>query len=204
MLEPRLQHKLHRHHHQGHTGLPGGPLSGLVLRHPDMPLGMLEVTLDPEELRLHLRQISDTGPHSVVAQGVFESSGGGTFPANDQMPTLGSRTVLVPQPHSALQHLDHQVSLGRVAQGRLPPGTSQLHLDPFARLHRPRVTVVTHARTTPAPILRWQIQLRVAQGAVPIRMNLGQECFSLLRQGSQKFQRLAVQAVDDSFRVRSP
>jgi hypothetical protein len=62
MVEAGLQHELRGHHHQGHMAMPGGPLPGLVLRHPNMTLGVLEGSLDPETLRLHLRQFGRRPP----------------------------------------------------------------------------------------------------------------------------------------------
>jgi len=52
-----MQHELHRHHHQGHMTMPGLPLPGLILRHPDMTLGILKRSLDPESLCLHLGRL---------------------------------------------------------------------------------------------------------------------------------------------------
>jgi hypothetical protein len=56
LTQARLEHELRGHHHQGHMPMPGLPLPGLVLRHPDMALGILECSLDPEALCLHPRQ----------------------------------------------------------------------------------------------------------------------------------------------------
>lgn len=42
VFESRLQHELHRHHRQGHVTMPGGPLSGLIVRHADMALRVLK------------------------------------------------------------------------------------------------------------------------------------------------------------------
>ena len=50
VLESSLKHELHRQHHQGHVAMPGLPLAGLVLRHPDMTLRILKGPLDPEPL----------------------------------------------------------------------------------------------------------------------------------------------------------
>jgi hypothetical protein len=46
MLESLLKHEQHGHHHQGHVTMPRGPLSGLIVRHPDMTLAVLKGSLE--------------------------------------------------------------------------------------------------------------------------------------------------------------
>ncbi len=115
LTQARLEHELRGHHHQGHMPMPRLPLPGLVLRHPDMALGILERSLDPEALCLHLRQFRRARLSWGVALAVFDGAGGVYFASDDQMPTLSSRTLLVPQPYPAMQHLNDQCSLGRVS-----------------------------------------------------------------------------------------
>ncbi|MBL8264857.1 hypothetical protein [Steroidobacter sp.] len=56
VTDPNLQHEQPRHHHQDHVSMPGLPHAGLILRHSDVTLGVLERSLDPELLDLHLRR----------------------------------------------------------------------------------------------------------------------------------------------------
>lgn len=108
MLDSTLQHELHRHHHQGHMTMPGLPFSGLILRHPNMAFGILEGSLDPEPLCLHLGQFHDARLGRCIAQTVFHGARRIDFSSHDQMPTLCGRALLVPQPHTSMQYLhDH-------------------------------------------------------------------------------------------------
>src|SRR5579859_3130161 len=132
MLEPLLKHEQHGHHHQGHVTMPRGPLSGLILRHANMAFGILEGALDPETLGLHARELSDTCLGWGVAQAVLESARGLNFPPDNQMPTVRSRTLLVPQPDPLVQHFNDQVALGRVSQSLLTPARYRLFLHPLA------------------------------------------------------------------------
>src|SRR5437868_14874468 len=100
IVESAVQHELHRHHDQSHVRMPGLPFPGLVLRHPDMTLGILKGALDPESLCLHLRELENTGAFADVAQAVLQRSGGIDFPPHYQMPALSPRALLVPQPYS--------------------------------------------------------------------------------------------------------
>src|SRR6185312_13912640 len=102
------------------------------------------------------------------------------------MPAVSGRAVFVPQPYALMQHLDDQISLGGVAQGLLTPGGSRLLLHPFTNLHCLHITAVSH--TGAASLLRWQTW-RIGQVDVSIRMDLGEERFSLCLQGFQQFQR---------------
>ena len=75
MVDAGFQHELQGHHDQGHVPMPGGPLSGLILRHTDMTLGILKGSLDPKTLRLHLGQLSHARLGRRVTQAVFERTG---------------------------------------------------------------------------------------------------------------------------------
>src|SRR5882757_8459266 len=97
MAESGLQHELHRHHDQNHMAMPGLPLTCLILCHPNMTLGILEGALDPKPLALHLYQPDDTGSLGSVTQAVLDGSRRIQLSSDKQMPTVGRRTVFVPQ-----------------------------------------------------------------------------------------------------------
>ena len=147
MLKPLLQHKQHGHHNQSHVDASGLPLPGLILRHPDMTLGILKSSLDPEALRLHARQFYDTRLGRGVAQTIFDSARRANLPSDDQMPAVRCRTVSVQQPYSALQSFDNQLSLRGAAQGLPAPSRCRLFLHSLSHLDRLRAAVITHAGT---------------------------------------------------------
>src|SRR5260370_27719373 len=154
VIDAGIQHKLRRHHHQGHVTMPGLPLTGLILRHANMALRILKGALDPEALRLHLGKLGNACFRGGVAQTVFDRRGGVDFPAHDQMPASRYGTLSIPQPHAPMQHLDDQVSFGRAPQGLLSPSRRRLTLDPFAHLERMRVAVIKQAFAAKAVFLR--------------------------------------------------
>ncbi len=129
VIDASLQHKLHRHHHQGHVPMPGLPLTRLILRHAHVALRILERAFDPEALRLHLRKLGDAGVGVRVAQTVFDRRGGVDLAAHDQVPATSGGGLFVPQPHTSVQHFDDQLSFGRVSQGLLSPGRRRLTLN---------------------------------------------------------------------------
>ena len=45
LRKPLLQHKQRGHHDQSYVALPGLPLPGLIMRHPDMTLGILKSSI---------------------------------------------------------------------------------------------------------------------------------------------------------------
>ena len=122
--------------------MPGWPLSGLVLRHPNMTLGILECALDPESLSLHASQLSNTRSRRSVTQAVLQRAERARLPPDQQMPTVSIRAVPVPQPDSLMQHFDDQIALGRIAQSSFTPPRRRLFLGPFAHLDRLCVAVV--------------------------------------------------------------
>jgi len=50
-----FNHKQHRHHHHCHVMVTTPPLSGLILTHAALVLGILEVPFNPVSLGLHIR-----------------------------------------------------------------------------------------------------------------------------------------------------
>src|ERR1700737_2576047 len=190
VLESLLKHEQHGHHHQGHVAMPGGPLSGLILRHADMTLRVLKGSFDPESLRLHLRQLSDTGLSGSVTQAVLERARGVQFPPYNQMPTVSVMAVFVPQPYSLVQHLNDQVSLGCMPQGLPAPQRCGLFLHPLAHLDRLRIALIVYAWA--AQMLWRQIRNWISRIDVLIRVNVRDKRFSLPLHRLQQFQGVPV------------
>lgn len=86
--------------------MPGGPLFCLLLRHSDMALGVLDRTLDPEALRLHLWQRRQACVGRSVVQAEFKGARSNQLQTYDQIQTVTSGAVLIPQSDSMMQHLN--------------------------------------------------------------------------------------------------
>jgi hypothetical protein len=116
IFDSSLEHELHRHHDQRHVTMPGLPLARLIVSHADMALGVLKGAFDPEALRLHLRKLIHARLFIGVTQTVFDRGRRIDLTTHHQMPPVCGRTVLVPEPHLSMDHLDAQISARRVAQ----------------------------------------------------------------------------------------
>jgi hypothetical protein len=75
MLKLFLQHKQDDHRDQSRVIAGGLPLPGLILRHPDMALGILNGALDTEALRLHAREFYDSSRRRGGAQVIIGGAG---------------------------------------------------------------------------------------------------------------------------------
>jgi hypothetical protein len=131
-----------------------------------------------------------------IAQTVFDRRGGVDLAAHDQVPETGGGAIFVPQPHTSVQHFDHQLSFGRVSQGLLSPRRRRLTLDPLAHFNRMRVAVINHAFTARTVFLRRQVQLRIVRINVPIRMNVRYKNLALILKRLQQRKRVSVSAID--------
>src|SRR5690606_12029080 len=97
-----LQHEQHRHHHQGHVVVPSKPTTHLIIGHPTLALAILERTLDPESLPLHLHKALQGGLLRSVAQRVFDGLARAQFPRGHKMPETGLRFTAIPEPYASL------------------------------------------------------------------------------------------------------
>src|ERR1700732_2485177 len=112
--------------------MPGWPHARLIVSHADMALGVLKSAFDPEALRLHLRKFVHARLFIGVTQSVFDDRRRIDLTTHHQMPTMCARTVLVPEPHVSMDHLDAQISACRVAQRLRVPCRRRLLLQPLA------------------------------------------------------------------------
>jgi MSHA biogenesis protein MshM len=148
-------------------------MSGLIVSHADMALGVLKSAFDPEALRLHLRKLVYARLFIDATQSVFDR---------------GRRIHLTTQPsdangvrsdracpratHVSMDHLDAQISPCRVAQRLCAPFRGRLLLQPLAHLDRLRIAVVAKAQrlATRDRLLLRQMRRRILR-ALTIALN---------------------------------
>lgn len=176
--------------------IPGQPASTLILIHPGCRFGILEGTFNKKTLPLHVGESFKRGLWRCIGKAILDVFLGiGLSP--DHKMLLADRLLLVkPNPDSLNEYINHQPSLGRVANAYPLPGIFRLAGSPLFQDQPGALGFVQGRSSSFARLAIRDVWTRIFEIKRLIFVDIGNKLLALVIKGFEKEWFLAVPTVN--------